>query len=142
MWRAVFLMVMVCGLGGLVFAVKSPADPPVAAAPGAAPVAKLVKAAKDTPTVVKIATSRVTAVTVYPNSALVTREVDVPEGRGVFEVAVSPLPPTTVNSSLYTEGTDGIRVLATRFRTRQLMEDTREEVRKAEAQLNELQLNQ
>ena len=57
------------------------------------------------------------AVTVYPNSALVTREVDVPQGTGTIEMTVTPLPPTTINSSLYTEGSDGIRVLTTRFRS-------------------------
>src|SRR5689334_12231416 len=40
----------------------------------------------------KVGTSRVTHVTVYPNSALVTREVEVPEGAGAFEVVVTPLP--------------------------------------------------
>src|SRR5262249_3166623 len=54
------------------------------------------------PQPVKIAPSRVAAVTVYPNSALVTREVDVPEGAGTLELTVTPLPPMTVNSSLYT----------------------------------------
>ena len=50
---------------------------------------------------VKIAASRVAAVTVYPNSALVTREVDVPEGQGTVELVVTPLPPETVAGSLY-----------------------------------------
>jgi hypothetical protein len=87
----------------------------------------------------KPAANKVVSVTVYPNSALVTREVIVPEGAGSFELVVTPLPPQTVNSSLYSEGTDGIRVLTTRYRTRPIKEDTREEVRKAEAQLRELQ---
>jgi N-terminal domain of unknown function (DUF4140) len=85
------------------------------------------------------ATHRVLAVTVYPNSALVTREVTVPEGIGSFELVVTPLPPQTVNSSLYSEGTDTIHVLTTRFRQRPIKEDTREEVRKLEAQRKELQ---
>ena len=79
----------------------------------------------------KAATSLITHVTVYQNNALVTREVEVPQGMGTLELVVTPLPPQTVNSSLYSEGTDGIRVLTTRFRTRPIMEDTREEVRKA-----------
>ena len=83
----------------------------------------------------KAAVSRITQVTVYQNNALVTREVDVPEGKGAVELVVTPLPPQTVNSSLYSEGTDGIRVLSTRFRTRPIKEDTREEVRKAEAKM-------
>jgi hypothetical protein len=81
----------------------------------------------------------VVSVTVYPNSALVTREVTVPEGVGSFELVVTPLPPQTVNSSLYSEGTNGIQVLTTRYRQRPIKEDTREEVRKAEAQLKQLQ---
>src|SRR5215472_8526722 len=89
------------------------------------------------PSAPKAAPSRVTAVTVYQNNALVTREVDVPEGEGSFELVVTPLPPQTVNNSLYSEGADGIRVLTTRFRSRPIKEDTREEVRKLEAQLKE-----
>ena len=58
----------------------------------------------------KRATSRIVNVTVYQNNALVTREVDVGEGIGSLELVVTPLPPGTVNSSLYSEGTDGIRV--------------------------------
>jgi uncharacterized protein (TIGR02231 family) len=86
---------------------------------------------------VKTATSRITQVTVYPSNALVTREVEVPAGTGVTELVVTPLPPMTVNSSLYSEGAEGILVLATRFRTRPVQQDTREEVRKLEAQLRE-----
>lgn len=83
----------------------------------------------------KMAISKVTHVTVYPNSALVTREVEVPEGVGSMELVVTPLPVQTVNSSLYSEGSDGTRVLSTRFRTRPIKEDTREEVRKLQDQI-------
>src|SRR5438067_11891864 len=79
---------------------------------------------------VKISPSKVTAVTVYPNSALVTREVQAGGPAGRVELVVSPLPATTVPSSLYAEGADGIRVLTTRFRTRPVVEDTRADVRK------------
>ena len=82
------------------------------------------------------------SVTVYPNSALVTREVEVPAGEGTTQVTVTPLPPTTVQSSLYAEGTDGIRVLSTRFRTRPVMEDTRAEVRRLQEEIRQLQQNQ
>src|SRR5437870_3619219 len=67
---------------------------------------------------IKLAANRVTTVTIYPNSALVTREVDVPEGTGPVELTVNPLPPATITGSLFTEGSEGIRVLTTRFRTR------------------------
>jgi hypothetical protein len=87
---------------------------------------------------VKPAASKVVAVTVYQTTALVTREVAAPDAAGVSEVVVAPLPPATMASSLYAEGTDGIRVLSARYRTRAIAEDTREEVRKLEAKLKEL----
>jgi hypothetical protein len=86
----------------------------------------------------KAAASRVAALTVYQGNALVTREVDVPEGRGLIELVVTPLPAQTVDSSLYSEGTDGIRVLSTRYRTRAVKEDTRKEVRAKEGQIRAL----
>jgi hypothetical protein len=88
----------------------------------------------------KIASSRIVKVTVYPNSALVTREVNIPAGQGVSEIVVSPMPIRIIDSSLYSENANGIRVLSTRFRTRQVFEDTREDVRKLEDELKKLQL--
>jgi hypothetical protein len=82
---------------------------------------------------VKPAPSKIVAVTLYQNTALVTREVTLPEVAGLTEVVVSPLPPFALQSSLYAEGGDGIRVLSVRYRTRAIAEDTREEVRKLEA---------
>src|SRR5438874_7642918 len=73
---------------------------------------------------------KIVAVTVYQGNALVTREVSVPEGAGSMELVVNPLPPETVTNSLYAEGGDGLRILSTRFRTRAIKEDVREEVRK------------
>src|SRR5690606_13518231 len=62
-----------------------------------------------------VAQSRISAVTVYQNTALVTRQVSVPAQQGPIELVVSALPATTINSSLYSEGNDGLRVLTTRF---------------------------
>src|SRR5687767_16029123 len=84
-----------------------------AAAPATAPVS---------------ASSRVAAVTVYQGSALVTREVQVPEGVGMLELIVTPLPPQTIDSSLYSESADGIRILTTRYRTRAVKEEDRKSV--------------
>src|SRR5438552_7940852 len=75
---------------------------------------------KDAPP--RVAASRITHVTVYPNNALVTREVKVPAGTGTVELVVNPLPERTIDNSLYSEGSDGIRVLSTRFRTRPIKE--------------------
>ncbi len=90
----------------------------------------------------RTASSKIVQVTVYPDSALVTREVDVPAGQGTMELTVNPLPQHTINSSLYSEGGDGIRVLTTRFRTRPVKEDTREEVRKLEDEGKKLRQEQ
>jgi uncharacterized protein (TIGR02231 family) len=140
MWKRVFA---VLSLGSLA-ALLALAPRPVPAYPPADKEApeKVAKEAPPAPpaAAVKVAPSRVAAVTVYPNSALVTREVDVTDGAGTLELTVTPLPPTTVNSSLYTEGTDGIRVLTTRFRSRPVQEDTREDVRKLQDELKQLQM--
>ncbi len=84
------------------------------------------------------ASSRIVSVTVYQGQALVTREVSVPEVDGTVELVVTPLPPRTVDSSLHTEGTDGVRVLATRFRSRVVKDDTRQEVRAEEERIKKL----
>jgi hypothetical protein len=108
---------------------------PAAAAAAAPPPAPATRPAAPPE---KIAASRIVAATVYQGTALVTREVDVPEGQNLVEFVVSPLPEQTVDSSLYTEGTDGIRVLSTRFRARAVQEDTRDEVRAVEQKIREL----
>ncbi len=89
----------------------------------------------------RVAASKIVNVTVYPDSALVTREVEVPAGAGTLELVVTPLPERTVDSSLYSEGGDGIRVLTTRFRSRPIKENTREEVRKLEDKARTLKQN-
>src|SRR3954470_24300306 len=81
-----------------------PAAPPVPAAPAPPP-----PTTRPVEPPQKVAASRIVAATVYQGTALVTREVDVPEGQNLVEFVVSPLPEQTVDSSLYTEGTDGIR---------------------------------
>jgi hypothetical protein len=86
----------------------------------------------------KIASSRIAKVTVYPNSALITREVDVPAGDGLAELVVSPLPEKILPNTMYSEGGDGNRILTTRFRTRQVLEDVSEERRKLEAEAEKL----
>jgi len=87
------------------------------------------------PSAPKIAKSKIDKVTVYPSNALVTREVDVPDGTGLVELTVTPMPDRIVPSTMYSEGADGLRVLTTRFTTRQVLEDTSEERRKLEAEL-------
>ncbi len=83
--------------------------------------------------------SKIVDVTVYQGQALVTREVSVPEGEGTLELLVAPLPAQAEDNSLYTEGAEGLRVLSTRFRTRAVKDDTRQEVRAKEELIKKLQ---
>jgi hypothetical protein len=92
------------------------------------------------PDTAKLAASRIVKVVAYPNSALVTRDVDVPPGTGMVELIVSPLPVRVIHNTLYSEGSAGIRILSTRYRTRPVFEDTREEVRKLEDSKKKLEL--
>ncbi len=88
----------------------------------------------------KEAKSKITQVTVYNGNALITRDVEVPEGVGLLEIVVNPLPPQVVDGSLYSEGSEGIRILTTRYRTRAIEVDTREEVKKLNQERKTLQL--
>ena len=99
-WGILFLSIIPCR-----------GDEPIKPAPTAE---EAVKVDEEVPP--KSARSKITAVTVYQGNALVSREVNVPEGKGLVELVVTPLPPETTPNSLYTEGTDGLRVLSTRFR--------------------------
>ncbi len=116
----------------LAFLTHSPAKQPLPIDPKTQPPAKQPTAG------VKVAPSKITSVTVYPNSALVTRDVEATGPAGRVEIVVSPLPATTIPSSLYAEGAEGIRVLTTRFRTRPIVEDTRAEVVKVRDEIKQL----
>ena len=97
----------------------------------------IVQAQDPKPADVKPAPNKIVAVTVYQNTALVTREVTAPDAAGITEVIVTGLPNSTINTSLYAEGSDGIRILSARYRTRAISEDNREEVRKLEAKIKD-----
>ncbi len=99
----------------------------------------IVQAQDPKPADVKPAPNKIVAVTVYQNTALVTREVTAPDAAGITEVIVTGLPNSTINTSLYAEGSDGIRILSARYRTRAISEDNREEVRKLEAKIKDSQ---
>ena len=61
-----------------------------------------------------------------------------PAGKGVVELTISPLPSAAILSSLNAEGTEGIRVLTTRFRSRPVVQDNREDVAKLQDELAQL----
>jgi uncharacterized protein (TIGR02231 family) len=87
---------------------------------------------------VLIAPSKITSVTVYPANAMVTREADVPAGKGLVELTVNPLPAGAIVSSLNAEGLDGLRVLTTRYRARPVVQEHREELAKLAEELAQL----
>ena len=74
---AIASLALVASIG---FLVRSSSD-----AQEAAPAAVVQPASKN-------ATSRIDKVTVYPQNALVTREVDVPAGAGLIELTVPAMP--------------------------------------------------
>jgi uncharacterized protein (TIGR02231 family) len=115
---------------------EDPLQPPARTGDAATPASTTGSATKSIP--LKTATSSIKEVTIYQRGALVSREVIVPEGSGLFEVVVPNLPPQTQSGSLFSEGSETIRVLNTRYRTRATREDTREEVRKLQNQLKDL----
>jgi len=82
---------------------------------------------------------RVTAVTLYRGQALVTRAIPVEGDGGSMEVVVGNLPEQIVPNSLFAEGGDAVEIRAVRFRTRAVGEEPREEVRKLDGEILEVQ---
>jgi uncharacterized protein (TIGR02231 family) len=102
--------------------------------------ARAQEAAPREPVAPRSAPSRVSAVTVYQGSAMVTREVTVPANQGLVELVVTPLPPAVVANSLSAEAGEGIRVLSTRYRSRAVRDDSRAAVRAVEEEIRTLAL--
>ena len=82
---------------------------------------------------------RVTAVTLYRGQALVTRAIPVEGDGGSMEVVVGNLPEQIVPNSLFAEGGEAVEIRAVRFRTRAVGEEPREEVRKLDGEILEVQ---
>ncbi|NIP25485.1 MAG: mucoidy inhibitor MuiA family protein [Phycisphaerae bacterium] len=82
-------------------------------------------------------TGTISKVTVYRGQALVTRTLDVDLPAGTSELIVTNLPAKIVPESLYAQASGDIKVLSVRFRERAVREDTREEVKKLDAQIEE-----
>ncbi|NQU22645.1 MAG: mucoidy inhibitor MuiA family protein [Candidatus Nealsonbacteria bacterium] len=73
---------------------------------------------------------RVTDVTLYRGQAMVTRAIPLAGPVGSVEIVVGSLPEQIVSDSLFAEGSEGTEVRAVRYRTRAVGETPREEVRK------------
>ncbi len=81
---------------------------------------------------------RVTHVTLYRGQAMVTRTIPIEGPKGAMEIVVGDLPEQVVAESLFAEGSEGVEVRAVRHRTRAVGEEPREEVRKLDLSVKEL----
>jgi uncharacterized protein (TIGR02231 family) len=84
----------------------------------------------------------ISKVTVYRGQALVTRAIEVDLQPGTSELIVEALPARVVPESLYAQTLGDIKVLSVRYREQAVREDTREEVKQLDAQIEELKNKQ
>jgi hypothetical protein len=91
--------------------------------------------------------SKVSSVTLYRGSALVTRSVNLPEGAGEWTLIVKDLPAALVPNSLMGADADGVSIRSVRFRQRteteapnEQLPPVDEEIRGVQAQLEDLKL--
>jgi len=83
-------------------------------------------------------TGAISKVTVYRGQALVTRTLNVDLPAGTSELIVTGLPVKIVSESIYAQTSGDIKVLSVRFRERAVREDTREEVKKLDARIEDV----
>ncbi len=87
---------------------------------------------------VQTTTGAISKVTVYRGQALVTRRINVDLPAGTSELIVTGLPAKIVPESLYAQTSGDIKVLSVRFREKAVREDTREEVKKLDASIEDV----
>lgn len=78
------------------------------------------------------------AVTVYRGQALVTRVIDLPKEPGLQDIVVTDLPAALIQGSVFAEVEGDAQVRHVRARTRAVMDDVREDVRKLDEELAKL----
>ena len=83
-------------------------------------------------------TGTISKVTVYRGQALVTRTISIDLPSGASELIVKGLPAMIVPESIYAQTSDNVKVLSVRYRQRAVREDTREEVKKLDAQIEDI----
>ena len=81
----------------------------------------------------------ISRVIVYRGQALVTREIAVDLPKGATELVVRGLPERIMAESIFAQTTDDVTVSSVRYREKAVREDTREEVKQLEAQIEQLQ---
>ena len=83
-------------------------------------------------------TGSISRVTVYRGQALVTRTIEADLPPGTSEIIVTDLPAMIVPESIYAQTSGNIRVLSVRYRQRAVSEDTREEVKKLDTEIEDV----
>ena len=83
-------------------------------------------------------TGTISNVIVYRGQALVTRTINVDLPPGASELIVKDLPNNIVPESIYAQTSDNIRVLSVRYRQKAVKEDTREEVKRLDAEIEDV----
>ncbi len=81
-------------------------------------------------------TGTVSRVTVYRGQALVTRVLEAQLSEDTTELVIPGLPPNIIPESIYAQTADGVKVLSVRYRQQAVREDTREEVKQLDAQID------
>jgi hypothetical protein len=82
---------------------------------------------------------KATHVTLFRGQAQVTRTIPVEGAAGNIEVVVGNLPEQIEPNSLFAEGNDSVEIRAVRYRTRAVGEQPREEVRKLDREILDVQ---
>jgi len=84
-------------------------------------------------------TGTISKVTVYRGQALVARTISIDLPPGASELIVKDLPAMIVPESIYAQTSDDTKVLSVRYREKAVSEDTREEVKQLDAQIEDVQ---
>ena len=84
-------------------------------------------------------TGTISKVTVYRGQALVTRTISIDLPPGASELVVKELPAMIVPESIYAQTSDDTKVLSVRYREKAVREDTREEVKQLDTQIEDVQ---
>jgi uncharacterized protein (TIGR02231 family) len=84
-------------------------------------------------------TGKVESVVLYRGQAMITRSVPVTGPAGMIELVVGEMPKAVMPDSLFAEGSEDIEVRAVRYRTRAVGEDPREDIRKLDEQIEQIQ---
>lgn len=81
----------------------------------------------------------ISSVIVYRGQALVTRTIETKLPAGTSELIVGRLPEKIVPESLYSQGPGNVTILSVRYREKAVREDTREEVKKLDGEIEQVQ---